>query len=336
MLFLLGVQFGQEAKTHINRHTRAGAHFHWYSRPVNFAQLLFPDFSLILAGYLVCRYTALNRTVWAQVETLVYFLFFPVLLFHSIVKSPLDLGSASSLIGAGWAMGLTGIALAYCLPYLPWLGRHIGARDHAASAQVAFRFNSFIGLALADRLAGPQGLLLIAVLIGVCVPLFNVAAVWPMARHAGRGFLRELVRNPLIIGTGCGLAANLLGLTLPVWLEPMVSRIGAASLALGLMAAGAGLQFSALGRAKTLAVALLTIRHLLLPLVALGFSHAFSLDPVQTTVLLAFSALPTASSCYVLAARMGYDGAYVAGLVTLSTLLGMASLPLALGVLRLL
>jgi len=47
-----------------------------------------------------------------------------------------------------------------------------------------------------------------------------------------------------------------------------------------------------------------------------------------------FSALPTASSCYVLAARMGYDGAYVAALVTVSTLLGMLSLPLALGVLR--
>jgi malonate transporter len=37
-----------------------------------------------------------------------------------------------------------------------------------------------------------------------------------------------------------------------------------------------------------------------------------------------------------LAARMGYDGSYVAGLVTLSTLLGMASLPLALGILNLL
>ena len=117
---------------------------------MNYAQLLFPDFSLILCGYLVCRYTALNRTVWEQVETLVYFLFFPVLLFHSIVKSPLDLGSASSLIGAGWAMGLTGIALAYSLPHWPWLGRYIPKREHAASAQVAFRFNSFIGRALAD------------------------------------------------------------------------------------------------------------------------------------------------------------------------------------------
>ena len=282
----------------------------------------------------MCRYTPLNRTVWQPVETLVYFLFFPVLLFQSIVKSPLDIGATSGLIGAGWALGLTGIGLAYSLPDWPWLGRHVPARDHAASTQVGVRFTSFIGLALAERLAGPQGLLLIAVLIGVCVPLFNVAAVWPMARQGQRGFAGALLRNPLIIGTASGLLANLLGLSIPGWLEPTISRMGASSLPLGLMAAGAGMQLGALGRAKSMAVVLLTIRHLLLPLAAFGLARVFGLDPVQTTVLLAFSALPTAPSAYVLAARMGYDGAYVAGLVTLSTLLGMVSLPFALGVLR--
>ena len=188
--------------------------------------------------------------------------------------------------------------------------------------------------ALADRLAGPQGVQLIAVLIGVCVPLFNIGAVWPMARHAQRGFVKELVRNPLIIATASGLAANLMGFSIPSWMEPTVSRLGAASLALGLMAAGAGMQLGALARAKTLAVSVLAIRHAVLPLAAWGLSHLFGLSPLQTTVLLAFSALPTASTCYVLAARMGYDGAYVAGLVTLSTLSGMWSLPFALGVLR--
>jgi hypothetical protein len=298
---------------------------------VNYAQLLFPDFSLIICGYLVCRYTALNRTVWEQVESLVYFFLFPVLLFHSIVKSPLDLVAASSLISAGLLVGVAGIAMAYSLPYLPWLGARIDKRAHAASAQVAFRFNSFIGLALADRLAGPEGLLMISVLIGVCVPVFNIAAVWPMARHAKSGFLRELLRNPLIIATATGLAANLLGFTMPVWLEPAVTRIGSASLALGLMAAGAGMQFGHLSQAKTLAVAVLSIRHLLLPLVALGLSRWFGLSTSQTTILLAFSALPTASSAYVLAARMGYNGGYVAGLVTLSTILGVLSLPFGLG-----
>ena len=301
---------------------------------MNFLQLLLPDFALILLGYLVCRYTALNRTVWEQVESLVYFFLFPVLLFQSIVRSPLDLGATSSLIGAGLLLGLSGIGLSYLLPHLPVLGRHIDRREHAGAAQVAFRFNSYIALALSERVAGTQGLLLIAVLIGVCVPLFNVGAVWPMARHSDTGLLRALVRNPLIIATALGLAANFAGFRVPVWLEPTVARVGGASIPLGLMAAGAGMRLAHLAQQKALTTGVLAIRHLLLPLVAAGLAWAFRLDAAQATVLLAFSALPTASSCYVLASRMGYNGAYVAGLVTLSTLLGLASLPFALGFLR--
>ena len=81
---------------------------------MNFAQLLFPDFSLILCGYLLCRFTALNRKVWEPVEGLVYFFLFPVLLFHSIVRTPLDLGAASSLAAAGFALAVLAIAA--------WLG----------------------------------------------------------------------------------------------------------------------------------------------------------------------------------------------------------------------
>ncbi len=39
---------------------RPGIHASCYSSRVNFAQLLFPDFSLILIGYLLCRFTPLK------------------------------------------------------------------------------------------------------------------------------------------------------------------------------------------------------------------------------------------------------------------------------------
>lgn len=301
---------------------------------MTYVQLLFPDFSLILLGYLLCRFTPLNRSVWEPVEQLVYFLFFPVLLFHSIIRTPLDLHAASRLLGAGAVLAGAGIAMAYALPHVPGLRRYIPTRLHAAGSQVAFRFNSFIGLALVERAAGAQGVQLLAVLIGFCVPLYNVAAVWPMARHAQRSMLGELARNPLIIGTVSGLAGALAGVTIPLWLEPTVTRIGGASLALGLMATGAGLRLGALHQAKVLAAGVLLIRHLALPLAAAALVYAFALSPLEATVLLAFSALPTASSSYVLATRMGYDGAYVAALVTLSIVLGVLSIPFALGVLR--
>lgn len=301
---------------------------------MHYAELLFPDFSLILCGLVLCRYTALDRALWAQVERLVYFFLFPVLLFQSLVRSPLDLRAASQLIVAAVTLCATGIALAYSLPHWPWLGRHVERRAHAAGAQIGFRFNTFVALALTERLVGGQGMVLIAVVVGVCVPMLNAGAVWPMARQGQRGIVAELVRNPLVIGTLGGLVANLAGFAMPRWLDTTASRIGASALALGLMAAGAGLQFDAMARGRALGAALLAIRHLLLPLAAWLLARALALPPDQATVLLIFSAVPTASSAYLLAARMGYDGAYVAGLVTLSTLLGLVSLPLALGVLR--
>ena len=294
------------------------------------AELLLPDFSLILIGYLLCRHTALDRPLWLAVEKLVYFFLFPVFLFQSIVRTPLDLHAASALLAAGLGLMTCGIALAWALPHLPGLRRAIDPLDHAASAQIAFRFNSFIGLAVAERALGAPGVQMMAVLIGVSVPLANLAAVWPMARHGERSFAFEIVRNPLIIATALGLAANLAGLGPPAWLQPTLSRIGASSIALGLLAAGAGMQLRSVATNKALGVGVIVIRHAALPLVAWLLAQALQLDPTQATALLIFSALPTSSSCYVLAARMGYNGAYVAGLVTLSTVLAAISLPWAL------
>jgi predicted permease len=166
-----------------------------------------------------------------------------------------------------------------------------------------------------------------ALLVSVCVPLCNVAAVWPLARHGGHGYLRELTRNPLILSTGAGLACNLLGLQLPELAALTLGRIGAAALPLGLMAVGAGLTLGALREGPGLAAALLSIRHLLLPALALPLVLALRLPPGQQAVVVAFAALPTASSAYVLAVRMGGHGGFTAGLVTLSTLIGMLALP---------
>ncbi len=300
---------------------------------MNFFELLFPDFSLIVIGWLVCRYTALGRNVWQQVDGLVYYFLFPVLLFQAIVRKPLDLGATSAMIAGGLTLAAFGVALSYAIPRLPWLRRHVDPREHAASAQIAFRFNSYITLAIVDRMVGGPGVALVAVLIGFCVPVFNVAAVWPMARQSDAHFGAALLRNPLIIATVSGLLTNLAGFSIPGWVDPAVTRISQAGIAMGLMAAGAGMQFSALGRAKALAVAVLSVKHLWMPLAAFVIARVFRLDLLQTTVLLAFAAMPTAPSSYVLASKMGYNGPLVGALVTLSNALGAVSLTFALGLL---
>ena len=292
------------------------------------ALVLVPDLLLIVVGFLLCRYTLLNRTVWDAVERLTYHLLFPVLLFVSITKSPLHLAQMASLAVVGVVTLLCGVALAYALKL--WPG--VDARLHASGAQTAFRFNSFIALAVAERLGGAEALTSMALLIALGVPIGNVGAVWPLARHGGHHYGRELLRNPLILSTLAGLLFNVAQLHLPDVVGTTLHRMGLAAIPLGLMAVGAGLKLGGLKAAPKLAAALMAIRHVALPLVALGLSSLLTLPPTQRAVVLAFAALPTASSAYVLAVRMGGHGPFVAGLVTLSTLLGMVSVPLWLAI----
>ncbi len=285
--------------------------------------LLLPDFLLILLGFAICRRTALDRPVWEAAEKLVYFLLFPVLLFGSILKSPLQLGPAASLATVGVGTALIGIVVALSIGRWPGVDRRL----HASGAQIAYRFNSYIALALSERLYGATGLAWMALLIALSVPLCNVAAVWPLARHGGHSYLREIARNPLIISTVLGLIANAAGLVLPEVLATVLQRIGVAALPLGLMAVGAGLTFGGLKAAPRLAIALLAIRHALMPVVAIGLALAIHLAPEQRGIVVLFGALPTSAASYVLATRMGGDGSFVAGLVTISTMLGMLSVP---------
>lgn len=294
------------------------------------ALLLLPDFLLIVCGFLICRRTALGRPVWDAAERLVYYVLFPCLLFSSIVRNPVHLGTALPLLTCGLAVSCLGMALALGLGR--WPG--VDARRHASGAQTAFRFNSYVALALADRLGGAPGVATMALLVSVCVPACNVAAVWPLARHGGQGYLKELARNPLIISTLSGLACNVAGISLPDLASATLSRMGQAALPLGLMAVGAGLQMGAMREGPGLATALLSIRHLVLPAAGIALALGLGLPPAQQVIVVAFAALPTAASAYVLAVRMRGDGPFVAGLVTLSTLIGMVGLPLALGAWR--
>ncbi len=292
--------------------------------------LLLPDFLLILGGFLLCRFTPLNRPVWEAVERLVYVVLFPALLFTAIVRQPLELATLWPLALGGVGVALLGITLALGLGR--WPG--VDARLHASGAQVAFRFNSYVALALAERLAGSAGVAWMALIVALCVPLCNLGAVWPLARHGGQGLGGALLRNPLILATVSGLAFNLAGARLPDAAALTLQRVGSAALPLGLMAVGAGLQLGALREGPRLAMALLGIRHLVLPAAAIAGVLALGLPPAQQAVVVAFAAMPTASSCYVLAVRMGGHGPYVAGLVTVSTLLAMLGLPLTLMVLQ--
>jgi predicted permease len=293
--------------------------------------LLFPDLALVVIGHLLYRSAIWGRDFWQQLEKMIYFFLFPALLFRTILRA--DLGSSGALPATGVAVGAVfiGIALAYLAKPL---FRPVPVQ-FASGAQCAFRFNSYILLALAQRFAGEPGLALAAIIMGAVVPVVNVAAVWPLARNLGSGVVGELARNPLIIATVAGLAGNVAGLHLPEPVSATIGRLGSASIALGLLATGAGLQLSrsrAADRASRKSAVQLTIwfsaiKLVALPASALALAILFGVPPLAREVAVIFCSMPVASSAYILASRMGGDGPFVAMLVTVSMLGCVLALP---------
>ncbi|MFN6961772.1 MAG: AEC family transporter [Rhodocyclaceae bacterium] len=292
---------------------------------MNTALALLPDFVLILLGFALRRGMALGDHFWTGVEKLVYFVLFPALLFNALTKTPLTF-SAVPLIGTGLAAMAGAMALALIArPLFP-----LTPVSFASQFQCAFRFNSYIGLAVAAKLHGAAGIAAMGLVVGSLVPFANLAAVGMLARHGETPVWRELAKNPLFLATLVSLAWNLAGLPVPAPVGQFLGRLAEAAIALGLLAVGAALKLrGTIGREGRMAAAyFLAVKLLAMPAIAWLVARRIGLAGVHYDVALVFAALPTASSAYILAQRMGGDGARVAWLISASTLLGMATLPL--------
>jgi predicted permease len=295
-------------------------------RPRMFANalLMLPDFATILLGAVLARRFAFGRGFWEGAERLVYYVLFPALLFNSILQAQFSLASDSVLLAAAVAAMLAAAALAF-------LARPLFRPQpalFASGAQTAYRYNSYVGLALAQSLFGARGVALLALILAVCIPLANVLAVTTLARHAKSNLGRELATNPLIVSTVAGLAANFAGLELPAVATSFLTRMGGASLALGLLCIGAGLTFRTVHDDPRALAWFTSVKLVAKPAFAVLLALAAGLRGVEAQVLVLFAALPTASSAYILAVRMGGAAAPVAMLITVQTLAAMVTLPL--------
>jgi predicted permease len=111
-------------------------------------------------------------------------------------------------------------------------------------------------------------------------------------------------------------------------LQAFLGRLADASIALGLIAVGAALRLHEGSGMRGLSLWLLGVKLLLVPLVAVQAAHWFGLSGLNFQIVVIFAAMPTASSAYILAMRMGGDGRSVAWLISATTLASMLTLPL--------
>ena len=294
-----------------------------------------PIFAIIALGYGLRRGGIPSFDFWNLNDKLVYWVLMPSLLFHKMSTAAFD----ASLVGDYAAVILGSFALAARLGLLgPKLFNF--SRPVASSVlQGAARHNTFIALAVSERLFGAEGLALAALGAAMLIPTTNVVIVALMvgltseakgARIAS-AILRDLARNPLLIAVALGVAWNLSqdGAGAPV-IDDVTRILGAAALPIMLMCVGANLRVRAMALSIGPMALASVFKLIAFPIGVIVLSRVIGLSETQMMVALIFSAAPTASSAYTLARQMGGDAPLMAAIVTVQTGIAFLTLPATL------
>lgn len=288
---------------------------------------LIPSFLMVVLGGLVRK--RLSENAWAGLDRLNFEVLFPALLFVAASSRPIAASDVIRIAPMVWAILGLGLALGY-------LARRFGPQrflDFAGAWQTAWRFNTAMGFVAVVTLPG-QPVAILAVAIGMAVPMANVFAVTALSRGSGSisTIIAKVITNPFLLASLGGALVGLSGITIPALIMAPLELLSQAAIPVALISVGATMNWGALAKLDPFSGILVATKLMALPAATLAGSLFLGADPALASVLVMFAALPTASAAHVLAAGFGANRELSATLVAQSTLLSAATLPLWIAV----
>lgn len=300
---------------------------------MNIINALLPVFLVILAGVAIKRVNLLSEEQWKGFESLTYYVFFPALLFYTIIRA--DLRGAP--IGEVALILFTATTLNMLISWLirPMIvdGSKADDRSFTSLFQGASRWNSFPALAIAASLLGTQGATLIAVAFFAMIPVLNFFCILVLAVYAGDGkpnlghVALEIGKNPFILAILAGLFFQLTLIEVPLFISETLRIIGVSGLGAALIIVGVGLKLRSLKTPNRFVIIAIFFKLLLVPAMGLFGAYLFGLDALAKQAIVIALGVPTASAGYVLARKMGGNADLMATILTMQTFISFFTLP---------
>ena len=292
---------------------------------------ILPVFGVMVLGFLLRRRGFLTQGFCQTGNRLVFNLCLPAMLLRQIASMGGVRAANGGFLLYAFAATLAGVLAV-------WLPAHFFMKDKTqvgAFAQGAFRGNTaLLGAALLQSICGSQAYAPLIIL--AAVPVYNVLSVVVLSLEAGGGgtldrarvlgALKQVARNPILLGILAGMPFALTGRSIPLPADKVLSMLGGLASPLSLLVIGAGFRWqAALEKRRTTLLAAL-VKLVLLPAAALPPAAALGFRGEALVALLVMSGTPSAVSSYIMAENMGNDGVLANGIVAVTTLLSAVTL----------
>ncbi len=304
-----------------------------------------PVILLVALGYVLKEKGFFTGEFLKVANKTVFRILLPVLLFTNLA----ELDSFSQLRWDMVLYVLAAVAILFGIGLL--FARMVPDRyQKGVLLQCVFRSNfALVGVPLAQLMAGESGVQAVAILSAFTIPVFNILSVislsvyvQPQSGAGGRiaKTVREILRNPLIIGVAAGVVWVLLkplahslpsGMTFFLgkftFVGTVLEYLAKASTPVALLVLGGQFEMSSVRELKKQIVLGSVGRLLLAPLIGIGGAVLFQrlgilrFDSGTYAALIALFGTPTAVASAIMAEEMDNDGQLARQLVVWTTLL---------------
>lgn len=244
----------------------------------------------------------------------------PALIFTALMRTEIEPQALTAVsLAALAAHGALGLAMFV-------LVRLAGLEIRTYLAPLVFGNTGNLGLPLALFAFGDEGLGYAVVIFAVSAILVFTVGIWLVS---GGGSPGRVLREPMVAATVLGALFMMMGWETPRFLTNALDLLGQLAIPLMLITLGVAmsrLHPSRLGRGVWLSL----VKAAAAVALAWVIGLAFGLAPVPLAVLILQIATPVPVTAYLLAERYEAEPDAVAGLVVISTLLAVVTIPLTL------
>jgi malonate transporter len=296
---------------------------------------LFPIFALLLSGHLLKRFGFTHDAFLKTADKLIYYIFFPVLLFWKIGAAKSDLIGDPGLYKAA----ICAVVSVYVLSSLYIKLFRVPAYQAGSFSQSCYRFNTYIGMAVMLNALGEDGARQFSFLIGLIIPIINILAVSILSWYSEKKVslpqrvgltAKALISNPLIIACIAGSVYWKLIGGFPAFIDNTFGLASFITLPLALLSIGGALTLDNMKNHFRLSLVASVFKLVILPLIGYLFLTAFDAAGISFKVGMLYFTLPTSTALYILSSQLSSDTELASAAIALSTLLSGISLSVAL------
>lgn len=291
-------------------------------------------FMLLAVGFALYRVHFISDAGTKQMSDLVLYVANPILIAEALMR-PFD---AEILIGALWVAGfmVLFVALSIGLAALCYRDR---AAAHAAIGRFSVTFTNagFIGIPLAQAIVGADGVFYISVANTVLTLTLWTYGIWLASDDASNIAPAKVLANPTILAMAFGLVCFVASWEPPSLVNQALTTLGDLNTGLVMLVLGAYLgQCDLAATLRSAAVyKACALRLVAMPLLSLAVIVAVAAAvevPYSAAITLVLcEGMPVAAVASLFAHQFGRDGDFASGVVAVSTLLSMATLPVLMG-----